>query len=280
MKNKKNYLLKSKLLMLSIPLFVACPIIATTVSCSNNSLESKLKKLIDDQNIIDVEINVDEMKSVKESASLEIKDIFDLNCETIKIIPSEKMISWNENLTEEQKRAYKIETELKFVQIPEMPENENTYELTKIDVWVLVTGGPYSEENTKAIKKTIDLTSNKYNDINKQISLRENNYFNQSPKNYDNNVWKSMKNIIDTNINLNDIKPKINDTEEELRNKLNFSVENKYQNNVYCSFSSKDVDGVYVNIYTNNQKIDTNEENITNECVSWKIFIEYSNEQK
>ena len=205
-----------------------------------------------------------------------IEDIFTLNCSPFSIKESDKLQKWNNDLTDENKELYSIETRIKYVELPQI-KNENN-KIDELVVYVEVSGA----NSINVIKKTVDISN-----INNEIILNESNYFIPLENEIlDNDAWKTIRDNLILLIKTKSID--INSDEEKLKNSFSFKVEdnenstngngfNEFQNNLYCSFVQKESSGIYVNLYTNNSKIEESKENeITSKCIAYKIYIPFN----
>ena len=209
-----------------------------------------------------------------------IKDLFVSNVSApqnknvVIINESEKLKSWNENLSINDAASFSVVPKIKTIIFPSIDSLDSENKLNYIEVVVDVSSGPYSN---RTVTKKLDLSN-----INNLIES-PNNYFDWSAdEEPENNVfYKCLR----TNI-LNYLKYKsisINDsmTIDELENQLsikliketNDNTINLYQNDLCISFDSKQDGKIYLNLYSNS-KIVPNNDVINNEIslkLSYKI---------
>ena len=269
-KNKNSL----KLLILPVAFCSTIPFFSVVSCSSNSSIEDKLKKLLSDDNIIDLKINIDNIKSITNKEEVTISDLFTVNTNTIEIVNSNKLNDWNNNLSDEDKEIFQIIPEIQGVILPEMPTDGKVQEL-KVIVWV--GAGP---EGNKTITKTINLSN--IESFNNSISTNSNNYFVPSSNDLEKNqLFKEFKSNILRYLQNQSIN--ISDSVSTLENKLNFQFDgtpNKYvdyQDNLYCSFDSKANNGIYVNVYTNDKKLNNDElQNVTKNNIAIKLFFSFT----
>ncbi len=261
--------------------FLSIPVIST-VSCSS-SLEAQLNDLLNDENLFSLEINeiaIRQALGKSDNDPILIKDLFVSNVSApqnknvVIINESEKLKSWNENLSINDAASFSVVPKIKTIIFPSIDSLDSENKLNYIEVVVDVSSGPYSN---RTVTKKLDLSN-----INNLIES-PNNYFDWSAdEEPENNVfYKCLR----TNI-LNYLKYKsisINDsmTIDELENQLsikliketNDNTINLYQNDLCISFDSKQDGKIYLNLYSNS-KIVPNNDVINNEIslkLSYKI---------
>ncbi|MBD5423237.1 MAG: hypothetical protein HDR43_01950 [Mycoplasma sp.] len=261
--NKK---INGKLLTISGIATVLCPV-TLSISCTT-TLESKLESLISDPNIIKLIINENLIRNelnMDYTEKLTIEDLFIANVETIGVAESGKLVEWNTSLNEEDKKSFSVVPRIKWIVLPEMPSGQND-KIDELTIFVDVSAGHLSD---KVIEKKI-----KIDWLNNTISPNNNNYFNWTQNDsvlldgpQRNNIYRIIKSNVLQILRSKNINVDISDDATTLQNKLGIKLSNDdssnsnlkvYQDNLYCSFDSKDENSgiIYVNIYTNNEKIE------------------------
>lgn len=242
---------------------------AATVSCSQ-SMEKKLDNLLNDENIVNLKLNEESVRSFfnkNPNDPISIKDIFTANvANLITIEQSQALISWNENLSLEDKLAFSIKPKIKAVIFPSKANLVNN-KLNYLEIVIDVSSGPY---DNRTITKKLDLSN-----INNTIEFSVNNYFdwtnitninNEGP--IQNDLYKSLKINIKEYLNRKGIT--INNDDTNLDNQLSIKLTNDidkfnlYQDNLYISFVSRQGNYIYLNVYSSTDKI-TNDKLTTNE---------------
>ena len=254
--------------ILSIP-------ISFTISCNEN-IDTKLNKLLSNDNILNVEINVDAIKQATGKETIEIRDIITENVEVVKIVNSQNLINWNNSLSENDKEIYEVKPEIKSFVLPQMTSDGIINEL---EVIVDVSTGPV---RNKTIRKNLSNIS----DISNKIVLNENNVFEPSTNSNgdirNNKLWTSFKDNVLLYLKTKGINNSLSN--DDLTNKLKFKFPTDtnvltngyiaYQKNLYCAFNEKVDNGIYVYIYTNNEDI-SNTDDIAKKCIAIRMFLKF-----
>ena len=257
----KKWKLKYLFPLCSSFLLVPC---VTAISCSQ-SLETQLNNLLNDENIINLKINETKIRdSLNKNANeqITIKDLFIANvADVITIEKSESLISWNDNLSPDDKLTFYINPKIKSIIFPSITNlNADNKKLEYIDVVIDISSGPY---DNKTIIKKLDLST-----IDNTVQLSVNNYFdwsnianinNEGP--IQNDLYKSLKINIKKYLNRKGITIKETDSATQLENTLSIKLSNDiegfdlYQDDLYISFDKKQDDYIYLNIYSGKDKI-------------------------
>ena len=261
---------KSKLWFFALGSSLTIIPVFSVISCGkSNSLEARLEQLLSDENIVNLELEINPEKQMS------IKDIFTSDASFVKIIESQKIKDWNNNLSEENKEAFFISPKIKTFILPKVDKNNNleenkNIEINEIEIIVEIATGHLIKGKT--ITKKIDLT--KYKNIDRTIIWGINNYFDVNDEKPGNNLWNGLKNTLIPFLKERNIE--ISDNNDTLINKFSFnffdSNKNFYQKNLWCSFDSKNGDMIQLIIYTSDKKIETNE-NIKNESIAIKMIF-------
>ena len=260
--------LLSSMVILSIP-------ISLTISC-NESIDSKLKKILSNSDILDVEININAIKAKTGKDVIEIKDIIAQNVdEVVNIVYSQNLINWNNSLSEDNKSIYEIKPNIIGFVLPQMTSDGIINEL---EVIIDISTGPIAN---KTITKKISLSNP---NINNKIVLNENNVFEQSSNTEirANILWTSFKKNVLLYLRNQGINSSLSN--DSLTDKLKFKFPSTndsstnyiaYQSNLCSAFDEKDDNGVYIYLYTNNEQIATKEE-IIQKCITIKMFFSFN----
>lgn len=259
--------LLSSMVVLSIP-------IPFTLSCNEN-IDTKLKNILSNPNILDVEINVNAIKAKTGKNTIDIKDIIIQDIETIKIVNSQNLTNWNNSLSENNKQIYEIKPNIIGFVLPQM---NNDGIINELEVIIDISTGPITN---KTITKKINLSKE---NINNKIILGDNNLFEQN-SNVDiraNILWTSFKKNVLLYLRNQGINSSQSDNSLTDKLKFKFPSTNDsstnyvaYQNNLYSAFAEKDDDGIYVYLYTSNEQIATKEE-IIQKCIVIKMFFSFN----
>ena len=259
--------LLSSMVILSIP-------ISLTISCNEN-IDTKLKKILSNSDILDVEIDINAIKRKIGKDVIEIKDIITQDVEVVNIVYSQNLINWNNSLSEDNKSIYEIKPNIIGFVLPQMTSDGIINEL---EVIIDISTGPIAN---KTITKKISLSNS---NINNKIVLNENNVFEQSSNTEirANILWTSFKKNVLLYLRNQGINSLLSD--DSLTDKLKFKFPSTndsstnyiaYQSNLYSAFDEKDDNGVYVYLYTNNEQIATKEE-IIQRCITIKMFFSFN----
>ncbi len=252
---------------------ISTPLLAT-ISCSNNSIESKLNSLLNDSSIVNLNINIEAIKEQTNKTKIDIKDLFVTNTSVIEIENSKKLNEWNNE--HDVNSGFNIRPKIVGVILPEV--NNDNLNIKSLQIVIDVSSGPLSD---KTITKTIDLTQYS-NDIETRIILGENNVFSietpDGPR--ENELWRAIYN---NSINyIRSLNLPI-DNPNTLKEKLNFEFSNSsqngyvsYQNNLYSIYNSeKQISSGYsLFVYTSNSSAELVD--VKNQKIAIEIIINNS----
>ncbi len=257
-------------------IFASC---TSAISCSQ-SLESRLNDLLNNENIINLKINVEGIRKTlnkNNDYKITVKDLFTTNVDNIIIIEeSQELISWNQNLNQDDKLSFSINPKIETVIFPSKNIQDQDKTLQYLDIVIDVSSGPY---NNKTIVKKLNLNSP---DIDNTIQFSTNNYFDwtnttsiNGPEK--NQLYKSLKRNIKEYLQRKHIQISETMTIEELNSKLSIKLLNDidgfnlYQDNLFISFDHKEDKNIYLNIYASKDTI-PNEKVITEELSLKMLF--------
>lgn len=254
-----------------------------TISCSN-SLESRLESLLNDSNVINLEIDFQAIKEITKKEKVDLKDLFIINTKTIKIKESEQLISWNKNLSNEDRNSFLVEPKISAIVFPNFV-SESDNKINELKIIVDVSAGHLQN---KTIEKKLQLDN--LTDFNNEIIKGENNYFDWTSINGSNNVnepinndlYKVLKNNIlkvlkDKNLVNKENWDNISTLNSVLSFSFTFDKTNIYQSDLHCSFGEKSNNLLFINIYTNKSQLSgENLDNLKNTQISLKISYGYS----
>lgn len=251
----------------------------SAISCSQ-SLESRLNDLLNNENIINLKINVEGIRKTlnkNNDYKITVKDLFTTNVDDIIIIEeSQELISWNQNLNQDDKLSFSINPKIETVVFPSKNIKDQDKTLQHLDIVIDVSSGPYSN---KTIVKKLNLN---LPDIDNTIQFSTNNYFDwtntvsiNGPEK--NQLYKSLKRNIKEYLQRKHVQISETMTIEELNSKLSIKLLNDidgfnlYQDNLFISFDHKEDKNIYLNIYASKDTI-PNEKVITEELSLKMLF--------
>lgn len=257
-------------------IFASC---TSAISCSQ-SLESRLNDLLNNENIINLKINVEGIRKTlnkNNDYKITVKDLFTTNVDNIIIIEqSQELISWNQNLNQDDKLSFSVNPKIETVVFPSKNTQDQDKTLQYLDIVIDVSSGPYSN---KTIVKKLNLNSP---DIDNTIQFSTNNYFDwtnttsiNGPEK--NQLYKSLKRNIKEYLQRKHVQISETMTIEELNSKLSIKLLNDidgfnlYQDNLFISFDHKEDKNIYLNIYASKDTI-PNEKVITEELSLKMLF--------
>ncbi len=261
-----------------LPLFVTpiatLPLIGV-VSCSSNSMESKLSNLLSKDDVISVKLNDD----VANQTNLSIKDLFTTNQNIIQVVNSDKLNDWNDNLSPEDQDAFYVAPKIKGIVLPSIYKSDKEHLIDYLEIIVEISAGPIQN---KEYKKKLDLTQ--YKNLNREINFTNGNYFDVENPIPANNLWETLRDnllpfIQDKNINFN------GDT-SSIESSLNFKFDSQvqisnqsfktYNSNIYCMYDSFSGSQLNLIIYVNESKLQ-NKTDVINNTLCIKLIYTVTN---
>lgn len=236
--------------------FFSTPLI---VSCS--SLESQLNSLLSNTNIINLEVNIDGIKSTTGKEEVSISDLFTADVKPLNVVNSQELDNWNNGLSENDKNSFVVNPKIIGVVLPEISQSETTIE--ELTVYVDISA---AHLQNKIIEKKVKLSN--VQGFNNQIVLGTNNYFDWTsvdPTKTEGPLSNDLYRTIQSNV-LRILASKgisSSDSQESLSSKLNFTFDimsdsnnnHIYQKNLHCIYESSNSDTLYVSVYTSNQRL-------------------------